>query len=818
MPVIGTHIGVGRRRRRGGGEAPVPVVKRYIAPASRGAADGSSLANAVSPYGIGTLVAELTALGVAGSKIVLLCDEGDYNQGGGSPYGISTGPASSDLRITISPETAAGVPGQAVFKGSRPPGTTGATGGAYTKGFQLNTGANNLTFQRIRFDNYGNGCFFQNGHVDGLILEDIDAYNVYRVFENGQATEYGATLTNFIFRRWHVEGFERQMWRLRGGSHHGLCQLAFGDALNYDGDAFCTGTVIQTSTASSGDACHHIRYEDVFVQNVKQFASGSSYKNGDLVVDADSSAIAQPYALEFIRCTGVHGTDSGIDEKGIGTYVYRAKLSEAKRIIKCWAKTVGTPSIYEECITRAPWMQDGDEGGYMHVNIADTNGHLQLKGHRFHNRAAETAGTKLIQGKESTNSQILEFLDAADGTPCWARWNIEPGTTIFERESSPSNPYGITISYQTALPTITGTVTWRAGFEYGMIPKTTPVGTVVADCAVTSGVGVPRLVGNPGGYFSINSSGQIVLASELSYAAAPYFNINVRFVYAIVGASDNYWGTVDPNNDLTWQCYGVAYQNVTAAVLVAGDGTETEFDAYRTDGLAAGCPALTSYWATLYNYTIRRYKDAGLWAKRASIHLLAGQSQEWALRDLKNTYHASIVGTLPAQVPKVGFTGSGNSANYLSLSTMDPTTIGAAWTQDNCGYTVRIETDSVQASAIMTYGTNTLLSARNTTSAGAVRVNAGGTGSIAGVATSIGIWQAMRASSSQYNIMQDGTVKSTINTASQALNSADRPRLFTGTNAHTASWWLYGDLSVVAEKTAERSIINDVRAIYSQFP
>jgi hypothetical protein len=289
---------------------------RYVAPIGVGSADGTSWDDAAPLHDIPRLVADLES----GGQILLRADQGAYVVG--KP--IILGDRSSDAPVTIRGVDPSGRGMTPLLVGGRTAPyspETAATGGP---GIALTSGADHLTFDGLRFKNFGNGCFLLKGAVQDLTISNVRARNVRRFVENEDLEE--ATVVGLVIRRTTVIGFSKDAVRLRNDTHDVLIEDVVVDSHGQDGDLFAMGLHLL-------ETVHDVTFRRVVAMNARDTVT--EYHNGDgFVAESDT------YALRFEDTKAIGNMDAGYDIKASDVVLLRASAGGNKRNFRFWGSDI----------------------------------------------------------------------------------------------------------------------------------------------------------------------------------------------------------------------------------------------------------------------------------------------------------------------------------------------------------------------------------------------------------------------------------------------------------------------------------------------
>ncbi len=336
----------------------------YIGPARAGLGDGSSWANQGSIYDLNSFIAGA----LPNSNIYIANDQGNYVSPsltinhGGSGSATDTAPSTANF-VNILGVNASLVPGVATITGTR---TVWANYAAYllnselvtsvsswsagNTAFHLTTGANYLTFSKLRFENVGM-CFnldpdSATDRMDHIHVTDCEFLNVQRFQEMAHVADdtAGYPIGYCLFKDITGIGHSKSCLRARGSAHDWLFQNIDIDSGRQDRDNFAVG----------------IKFDDLAVNceiidctSINTHDTTSSYWNGD-----GGSGENFNKNIYWENFTSRGHTDAGIDSKQdfdtadwisggtTGTYRLRADhpypivggtFGDSKKGLKIWS-------------------------------------------------------------------------------------------------------------------------------------------------------------------------------------------------------------------------------------------------------------------------------------------------------------------------------------------------------------------------------------------------------------------------------------------------------------------------------------------------
>jgi hypothetical protein len=302
-----------------GSEAPART--RYVAPTSVGRADGSSWTNAAPLERLPDLVNQLTE----GGEILMRADRGPYHLS--EP--VFLGERGSGAPLTIRGVDPSRGTARPLIIGSRTEPYSPNTAATGRPIFVLDSGADGLSFERLRFKNVGNGCFVLRGAVRDLTISSVVAKNVRRFIEITEDSR--ASVGGLVVRRSTVSGFSKGAIRLRNDSHDVLIQDVVANSRGQDGDLFAMGFLLT-------DTVHDVVFRRVVAMNARDTVT--DYHNGDGFV-----AERGTYGLRFEDTMAIDNMDAGYDIKASHVTFLRAAASGNKRNYRVWGSDVQMVAI-----------------------------------------------------------------------------------------------------------------------------------------------------------------------------------------------------------------------------------------------------------------------------------------------------------------------------------------------------------------------------------------------------------------------------------------------------------------------------------------
>ncbi len=314
--------------------------KFYISPLGSGLGDGSSVENAAPFSVIGSMISNAAP----DDEVLLLADKGNYDLTGAAII-IVGGGGEDGHPVVIRGIDSNGNPMRASIVGTRPD-PFDPDGFVGEQVFRLVNGADNLTFRDLSFTNIGYGAFRVGGDIRNLVIEDIDATNVQRFFENFVTSpNVTATITGLTIRNVQVDGFSRGVIRLGYDTSDVLIENVHGDSQRQDetGAAFAIGIHIEGTA-------HDIVIRNSSMRNAEDRLSGSFW-NGDGFATEGGA-----YNVHFENTLASGNVDAGFDIKSATTTFDNTVAHDNGRGYRLWA----TDTVLTDITSVDPYLRGGN--------------------------------------------------------------------------------------------------------------------------------------------------------------------------------------------------------------------------------------------------------------------------------------------------------------------------------------------------------------------------------------------------------------------------------------------------------------------------
>jgi serralysin len=313
----------------------------YVGPSASGNGSGSSASDALSIKSLDKAI----QLAGAGGTVVLLSDHGAYNIT--SSINLSHG-GTDGASVNILGEDSSGHASNITINGTRAATYTPGMSAGDTI-FRLTTGANDLNFQHITFNNVGM-AFLAASDVHDIAIGNMTANNV-QYFMSDYASVSGGTasVSNLSVSNVDVQGFSKGVIRLQYDSHDIKIDNVSGDSMHEDGDGIAMGIHFDGTA-------HNITVSNSTMENA--IASGSYY-NGD-----GFTAEAGVYNLTFENDVSRGNADAGFDIKASGTKLIDCTADDNGRNFRLWSNIT-----LNNCVGLDPHKQGGTTGGQEQIQV-----------------------------------------------------------------------------------------------------------------------------------------------------------------------------------------------------------------------------------------------------------------------------------------------------------------------------------------------------------------------------------------------------------------------------------------------------------------
>jgi hypothetical protein len=719
----------------GGGDA------FWFAPTSRGAADGTSYADAAAITSLATIV---NANG--GGTYNILADEGNYSLTGSGQIASITVAGTAENPIIIRGVNANETPAKATFVGTRTEWTLPADPETVTDtrawtdserdGFYLNDNSAYITFRDLRFERMGghtnssavssggNAIIYSFGTADHITIEDCEGYNIRR-FVDGSTSSHG--FSNLVIDGLTVIGFSKQCIRLRGASTGTIKNVNLNSG-RQDGDRFAVGIQIEGSA-------HDITIEGSdtpgqygIIENCHDSITGA-YWNADGIACEE-----EQYNITIRRCHLRGHTDGGLDIKPMyGTLVDDCIIEDNKRNVRIW-NSKSEPVIIQNSIIRLPNRRGGSSGPsqiYLSGSFVTT-----VPGPALHVKNSTISGT----GKSAGVTGSMAFLYEVD-------------------------------NYNSHLRIIDCTVTntdAAANYIFDGATSTIATGSAVSDTT-------PPTIYNPG-----------TLQLYVNETPAWHLAADEAVYWRIAGTDQASFGLTADVLTMTASATAVARSISLVAYDNAGNATTLPLAVTVSDPISAGYDAdASAIFATMtgaptdarksrIHATVSAMKAvSGLWAKLGMLQVYAAHDAQGGLVDWKTRVVATAVNS-PTHTTDRGYAGNGTTS-YVDTG-YNPSGGGGGYAQNDAmaGIWSLTSAQVAASSAGWFDGTDgTTIQPRNSSNQAVYRINHATGTTITSQTLGNGFYIAQRTGASATTLHRFAVLLNSGTAASTAVNSAN---------------------------------------------
>ncbi|WP_051531656.1 M10 family metallopeptidase C-terminal domain-containing protein [Sphingomonas sp. URHD0057] len=290
----------------------------YVSPTGLGSATGTSASNALPIAKLNQAI----QLAGAGGTVVLLSDQGAYDLSG--TLTITHG-GTADAPVTVTGQDSFGNVHDIVISGTRPADYSSANP-AGNEIFKLASGADNLVFEHMAFENVGT-AFRAAADISNIVIRDMSATNVQRFFADvagGTATT--ATVTGLTVEDVEVHGFSKSVIELRYNSSNVVIRNVFGDSEHQDGDGYAMGIHLDGTV-------HGVLVTGCTMENA--VSSTTAYWNGD-----GFATEGGVYDVTFENCIARGNADAGFDLKSRDTVLIDTVSDQNAHNYRLWGDNV----------------------------------------------------------------------------------------------------------------------------------------------------------------------------------------------------------------------------------------------------------------------------------------------------------------------------------------------------------------------------------------------------------------------------------------------------------------------------------------------
>ena len=299
------------------------IPNRYIvSPKGTGNKSGTSPSNSRPFKDINTLIGRLSS---TGGEILLLSNKGIYRIS--SSINIRNGGASEDRPVIVKTFRENNESTKAIFKGTRQTPWINNSNNTGNEFLRLMSGANNLKFEDIQFEDFGNGIFRIGQPISNLTLSKIRSKNFTRLVENYKSGSVShASVVRLKLENIEALGYTRGVIRLKYNSKNIKINNLLGDSeQQLDQSSFPMGIALD-------DYVSNVNISNSLLKNHRQQrSSSSSYFNGDGI--ATESKVDDVNIVDTISSGN---SDGGFDLKSTNTNLLRTIASNNKRNYRFW--------------------------------------------------------------------------------------------------------------------------------------------------------------------------------------------------------------------------------------------------------------------------------------------------------------------------------------------------------------------------------------------------------------------------------------------------------------------------------------------------
>lgn len=732
---------------------------RYIAPTEQGTGAGDSWENAAG-ISSAALDAAIEAVG-SGGTVYLASHLGNYTDG---LYDITKG-GSASSRVTVQGANADLVPTNIPIVGSRDAWTLPVdpeevtdvrswnTGSIF---FRLNTGADYLTFSHFNPTRIGDGLISCLTAVHDITLRNVEAYNIRRLFDQAS----GIDLYNILVEQFEVVGHSKHCIRFRGNSHDFVIQDGTLNSGRQHGDNFASGIILD-------ETAHDATIARVIARNNHDQTSGA-YWNSDGFQDEEGC-----YNITYEDCESYGNTDAGYDLKSINAVMTRCIAEDNKKNFKLWGSGVAN-----DCEITNANLRGGSSSPLNIEMIGRNDSGVVPANWTFNDPIIRESSTATIAfGNFDAPVLTLNDYDIVK--------NLD---AVLNETGGGFDPMVFTVN--PALPTVSFTIDWRAGFTDGVVPEATSPGTVLADLNVVTGSGTFSELTDTDGKFTVSGT-TLLLGASVSAASAGSHSVTVRLIHPTGLASADETETIsvlsaNPERDA-----------ILAALTVDPDGTRIGHIDTLIASLKTGAVS-----------------GSDIWAKLDQLIIPAADTSQFAYLNWKTpgTWGATANGTGTLTTDR-GYAGDGTTG-YLSTAYY-PGISGSQAGQDNHFMGVWSRTDA--AGAMIDYGNSKdSINGRNASNQLSTRNKTTTTDNVAN-ASSAGWCAASRTASGSYERYKDTTTlasQTRTSTAPSAFGFAIGARNSAGTIDSFSTREIFAVVSAVGLTANENTDLYNALDVY----
>ena len=220
--------------------------------------------------------------------------------------------------------------------------------------FRLMSGANNLVFEDLSVENFGNGVFRAGADISNLTIRDVDAVNVSRFIEDyvsGTATS--ASINGLTVQDVTVTGYSKGAIRLQYDTRNVVIENVVGDSQHQNGGLYISGIALDGTV-------HDVLISHTTMKNAYGNGAAGEYWNGD-----GFSTERNVYNVRFEDTVASGNTDAGYDLKSSNTTLLRAVSDGNNRNYRFWSQSI----TLEDSVSIDPTHSGGNSSS-VHVWLA----------------------------------------------------------------------------------------------------------------------------------------------------------------------------------------------------------------------------------------------------------------------------------------------------------------------------------------------------------------------------------------------------------------------------------------------------------------
>lgn len=346
----------------------------YVSPTGSGDRSGSSWGNAAKITSLNSLIDKAGP----GGQVLLRADQGAYKVV--DPILISNG-GDAGRPVVIRGVDGQGREMHATIIGDRSP-RFDADNDRGNELFKLRDGADNLKFADMTVRDTG-VVFRAGADLDRITIDDVDAVNVARFFENlASGGSDTATIDRLTIRNVEIAGFSEFAVHLQYDTSMVKIENVHADSKGQAGDPWIQGIHLDGTV-------HDVVIRNSSMNNIRSKAGGDKYWNGD-----GFSTERGVYDVRFENTVARGNTDGGYDLKSDGTVLVNALAADNGRNYRFWGEAELIDSVGLDPNVR------GGLSNQNHVWVAN-GAEVRIENSLFRDR---DRGTTVFEGKGASVS------------------------------------------------------------------------------------------------------------------------------------------------------------------------------------------------------------------------------------------------------------------------------------------------------------------------------------------------------------------------------------------------------------------------------